>query len=156
MKNFRISGLPAGMFRNMVSSSDTALAAAGMRRIVADAKPGYPCRVSLEDAEVGETVILVHYRHHAVAGPYGASGPIFVREAASSAYQSRGEIPPALLGRLLSVRAYDADGSLRSAEVVGSTDLEALIERLADREGIEYLQVHNAGPGCFICQVDLD
>lgn len=139
----------------MFSSSDAALAVAGMRRIVADAKPGFPCRVSLEDAEVGETVILGHYRHHAVAGPYAASGPIFVRETASCAYESIGQIPPALLGRLLSVRAYDAAGLLRAADVVGGAELEALIERFADRQNIDYLQVHNAAPGCFICQVDL-
>lgn len=139
----------------MFAANEAVLAAAGMRRIVADATPGYPCRVSLQDAHVGETVILGPYPHHAVAGPYAASGPIFVREAAACAYSSHGQIPPLLRERLLSVRAYDAAGWLHAADVVSGNELEDLIERLSGRRKIDYLHVHNAGPGCYMCRIDL-
>lgn len=155
MRDFSISGLPADTFREMFSWSFAELAAAGLRRMVADAKPGYPCRVSLQDAEIGEPVILGHHRHHTVAGPYAASGPIFVRESAVCSYEGRNEIPPALRGRLLSVRGYAAGGMLQAAEIVGGTALEALIRRLGANPDIAYLHLHNARPGCFMCQVDL-
>ena len=29
-----------------------------IERVIADGKPGYPCRVSLQDAEIGEKVLL--------------------------------------------------------------------------------------------------
>lgn len=154
MRDFRITGLPVDTFRDMFSASDAALAAAGMRRVVVDGKPGFPCRVSLVDADIGETVILGHYRHHDVAGPYAASGPIFVREAASRAYDRRNEIPPVLRGRLLSVRAYRSDGLLQAADVVEHAGLESLITRLSEAGDTGYLHVHNARPGCFMCRID--
>lgn len=33
------------------------------RRMVVESKPGTPGRASLADAEIGETVIVVHYAH---------------------------------------------------------------------------------------------
>ena len=93
MPCFKISGVSAETFRPMFSSSDGALGAAGMTRCIADAKPGYPCRVSMVDAEIGETLILGTFEHHAVNGPFRASGPIFVREAAASPYASVDEVP---------------------------------------------------------------
>ncbi len=55
---FRITGLPRDTFRKYFTLDDDALSQLGMKRYIADSKPGYPCRVSLEDAEIGETLIL--------------------------------------------------------------------------------------------------
>ena len=55
---YRIEGLGADAFERLRGLSDQALAGKGARRVVADAKPGFPCRVTLEDAEPGETLIL--------------------------------------------------------------------------------------------------
>ena len=82
----------------------------GARLMLADAEPGFPCRVSLEDAKVGETVLLLPYTHHDVGSPYRASGPVFVRRHAAEARLGPGEVPQMLRHRLLSVRAYDAVG----------------------------------------------
>ena len=56
--NFRITPLDVRRFRHLFGQDADALARAGVKRMVADAKPGYPCRVSLEDAEIGESVLL--------------------------------------------------------------------------------------------------
>lgn len=43
------------------------------RRMVVESKPGTPGRASLADAEIGETVIVVHYAHQSASSPYEAS-----------------------------------------------------------------------------------
>lgn len=35
--------------------------------MIVDKKPGFPCRVSLTDADLGETVLLVPFHHHEVS-----------------------------------------------------------------------------------------
>jgi hypothetical protein len=39
-------------------------------RFVADAKPGYPCRQCLSDAEIGESLVLVAHDPFTVDSPY--------------------------------------------------------------------------------------
>jgi len=152
--HFRISALPMETFAPWFALSDPELIARGGRRCVADSKPGFPCRVSLEDAEIGERVILVPYTHQSVAGPYQASGPIFVREGAQQAKPDVDQVPELLRGRLLSVRAYDGDGIMVDAEVVEGRDLEPEIRRLLADGRVAYLHLHNARPGCYNCRVD--
>ena len=154
MTNFRISGLAADSFTALFALNDTELAALGARRVLADAKPGFPCRVSLEDAEVGERVILAPYHHQQGIGPYQASGPIFVRENARPAELDVNQVPTAVRGRLLSVRAYDAEGWMVGAEIVEGLELESQIERFLSDPGVAYLHLHNARPGCYSCRVD--
>ncbi len=151
---FRISALPLEPFAPLFALDESALARIGACRRVADAKPGYPCRVSLADAEPGENVILLNYTHHDVASPYRASGPIYVRERACPAVPAAGEVPDAVRRRLLSVRAYDAAGFLLDAEVTEGRELEAAVARFFSDERVAYLHLHNARPGCYSCRVD--
>jgi hypothetical protein len=150
---FRLVALPAERFAPLFALSDTALRTQGARRVVVDSKPGAPCRVSLADAEVGETVLLLPFVHHDVETPYRGSGPIFVREGVGTAVPAVNEIPAMFRVRLLSVRAYDSSGMLLDAEVVQGTDLEATIRNLFADPAAQYLHIHNAGPGCFDCSV---
>src|SRR5690349_5453556 len=107
---FRYLGLSPAAFVPMFAMSDAELAATGTRRMIADEKPGFPCRVSLADAEPGEPVLLLSYAHQSADSPYRASGPIFVRERACEPYDSD-RLPPVFqAGRLLSARAYDSAG----------------------------------------------
>src|SRR5206468_11556117 len=64
---FRIVGLPLAKFTPLFSLSESELAQKHARRLIVDAKPGFPCRVSLEDAELGERVILVPFVHQPAA-----------------------------------------------------------------------------------------
>ncbi|MBV8909127.1 MAG: DUF1203 domain-containing protein, partial [Gammaproteobacteria bacterium] len=61
--SFQISGLGFGQFAPLVALSDHQLLARNARRVVADRHPGFPCRVSLVDAQPGERVLLVNYEH---------------------------------------------------------------------------------------------
>ncbi|MDE2134521.1 MAG: DUF1203 domain-containing protein [Alphaproteobacteria bacterium] len=150
---FRFQGLSVAPFRSLFALGDGELAARGMRRMIADAKPGFPCRVSLEDAEPGERVLLANFEHQPAHSPYRATGPIFVRESAGAPYDST-DVPPVLRGRLLSLRAYDADGMIVDADVVPGDDVESALSRLFARDGSAYVHIHNAKRGCYACRVE--
>jgi hypothetical protein len=155
MKNsFRISGLPLANFAPLFELDDNQLAQKRARRLIVDAKPGFPCRVSLQDAEIGERVILLPFEHQSVDSPYRASGPIFVRESAKEALLSSNEIPEVVRSRLLSVRAYDDDGIMLNAAVTPGSELETRIENFFADSRVSYLHLHNAGAGCYSCRVD--
>ncbi len=152
--SFRLIALPAERFAGLFEKSEAELRAIAARRMVVDDKPGYPCRVSLVDAEIGETVVLLNYEHQFASSPYRAAGPIFIRRGAVTARPAVGEIPVMFRHRLLSARAYDAEGMMAAAEVVKGTELEAAIGRLFADPRVAYLHLHNAGPGCFNCRVE--
>lgn len=151
---FRCIPLPIEPFAPLFALDDATLAARGMRRMTVDASPGFPCRVSLVDAAIGEIVLLLPYVHHAVEGPYRASGPIFVRAQARPAMLGVDEVAPVLRTRLLSLRGYDADGIMRHATVAEGRDIEAAIDTaFADPRSVD-LHAHNARPGCFACRIE--
>jgi len=151
---FRISALPFEAFASFFSMTDEELAAHGAMRRAVDAKPGFPCRVSLADAEVGETVLLVNYEHQPAATPYRASHAIFVREGAKQANPLLDEVPEVLRGRLLSARAFDAAGMMVEAEVVDGSEVVPVIQHLLGDAKVAYLHLHNAKPGCYAARVD--
>lgn len=152
--SFRFVALPHERFAPLFAASPEALLALGARLERADAKPGFPCRVSLQDAEPGERVVLLPYVHLDVASPYRASGPIYVREGAATARPAAGEVPAFLASRLVSVRAYDGRDLMVAAEAVSGTELAAAVVGLLGTQGVRYLQVHNARTGCFLCGVE--
>ena len=93
------------------------------------------------------------FTHHDVPTPYRASGPIFVRAGAQTATPTAGEIPYFLTHRLLSIRAYDAGGTMVDAAVTQGGELDATIRRMFASAAAAYLHVHNAGPGCYNCAI---
>lgn len=133
---------------------DAALAARGARRYIADKRPGFPCRVSLCDADPGERVVLLPFTHQAAPNPFHASGPIFVREGARNAVLAANEVPELLRTRLLSVRAYDSQDMMTDAEVVEGRELESYLRRCFDDPLISYVHIHYARRGCYACRVD--
>jgi Protein of unknown function (DUF1203) len=151
---FQFTGLNRKQFQEYFELGDDALAARGAKRYVADKQPGFPCRVSLIDANPGEKVILLPFNHQAGSTPYNATGPIFVREAAQNAQIAANEVPELLRMRLLSVRAYDSQDIMLEADVVEGRQIEMLLDRLLGNSRVSYLHVHYARPGCYACRVD--
>lgn len=154
LMTFRISALPADTFRSWFDLDEPTLHARGGRAYTADACPGFPCRVSLEDAVPGERVLLVPYVHLDGDTPYRASGPVFVRQGALTATPADSEVPSLLRLRSLSVRAYDHDRLMTGADLIDGCDLEQAIGRLFDDDRVAFLHVHFARPGCYACRVD--
>jgi hypothetical protein len=152
--NFRITGLQATPFQAMFGLPDEALAKLGACRVVADAKPGYPDRIELTNAEPGQTLLLVNYTHLPSDGPYRSSHAIFVREGATQSFDSFDTVPQSLRVRMLSVRSFDEAGMMIDADLVQGEELEHLIDRLFADAKAAYLHVHNAKRGCYACRVD--
>jgi hypothetical protein len=152
--HFQISGLPLNSFAPLFALSDEELAHHDAVRVIADRSPGFPCRVSLQDAEVGERLILLNYEHLAIASPYRSRHAIYVRESATEAQLGSDEVPAQLRTRLLSVRAFDGRSMMKGAEVTPGTALERVIELLFSTPDVTYLHIHNAKPGCYAARVD--
>lgn len=152
--SFQIRALPLEPFAALFPMNDEQLREHGAVRRTVDASPGYPCRVSLVDAAIGESVILVHFEHQPANTPYRAGHAIYVREDATQARPNAGEIPEVLRRRLLSVRAFDDAGMMLEADVVEGRDLEQAIQRMFGNARVSYLHLHNAKPGCYAARVE--
>ncbi|HVI99376.1 MAG TPA: DUF1203 domain-containing protein [Sphingomonas sp.] len=152
--SYVITGIDPAPFRPLYGLSDDELAAHGAIRMTVDENPGFPCRITLEDAEPGETVLLLNHEHLPVDTPYRSRHAIFVREGAHAAARYENAVPDQLAIRLLSVRAFDAEGMMRDADVIEGGDLEATIDRFFADPDTAYLHAHNAKRGCFAARID--
>ncbi|HTI31571.1 MAG TPA: DUF1203 domain-containing protein [Sphingomonas sp.] len=149
---YRIQGLDPAGFAHLLGASDRTLARYHAVRVTADIKPGAPCRVTLEDAEPGETLILVNHTSHE-GGPYHASHAIFVRDSATEAAVYENDVPPVFATRTLSMRAFDAGGMMSDAALAAPGEADATIRRLFANPAIDHIDVHNATRGCFAARV---
>ena len=152
--NFRITGLSSEPFRHLYGLSDQELARHGVRRYIADRTPGFPDRIEMRDAVPGESLLLLNHVCQPADTPYRASHAIFVREGAEQRYDRVGAVPEVMRSRLLSLRAYDAEGMMLDAEVVDGEMVEALILRFLASPEVAYVHAHNAKRGCYSGRID--
>ena len=124
-------------------------------RLTADSSTGWPCRRCLQDAEVGEVVILVRYDPWTIDSPYRQPGPIFVHERPCDPWFGT-DLPAQQTSRLLSVRVIDHDGQQVAGDVVAGTALATRLEDAFADDRTAFVHLHNAGPGCFAARVDRD
>jgi hypothetical protein len=151
---YQISGLDPSPFKHLIGLTDEALSAHGAIRMTADKKPSFPCRVTLDDAEIGETLLLVNHVSHDGDNPYRASHAIFVSEGATEAARYQDAIPPALDRRVLSLRAFDEAGMMTDAALAQPGEADAVIRRLLADPAVDHIDAHNAIRGCFAARVD--
>ena len=151
---FQIRGLKAEHFAKLFQLDEPSLKAFGAKRVIADASDMYPCRIALKRVEEGEELLLLNHAHQVNPGsPYRSTGPIFVsRSARTGSY--RGELPPMLRDRLLSLRAYDANAFIVDAEVGEGGEVESLIERFFADPKVAHVDAHFARRGCFAARIE--
>jgi hypothetical protein len=152
--HFRISGLSAEPFRHLYGLSDQELQHRGVQRCVADCRPGFPDRIEMRDADVGERLLLLNHVCQPADTPYRASHAIFVREGAERTYDRIDQVPEVMRTRLLSLRAYDASGMMLDADVIDGGRVEAVITRFFDNGAVAYIHAHNAKRGCYSGRID--
>lgn len=152
--SFRVRGLPQAEFSPLFSLTDAELHERGVRRMTVDAFPGYPDRISLDDAPIGESVLLLNYEHQASDTPYRSRHAIFVRERELDAFDAVDLVPPALQRRVLSIRAFTEAGDLCAAELGKGDEIASKFEQLLADPKVAYLHAHYAKPGCFAARVD--
>lgn len=153
---YRIEGLNRDSYAALLGLSDEALAERQARRVIADSRPGFPCRATLEDAEPGERLILFNHVSHDVPTPFRSAYAVYVREGAAAAARYVDETPPVFEGRVLSLRGFDIDGMLRAALLAQPGEADSRIRALFDRPEIASIHAHNAAAGCFAARIVRD
>jgi hypothetical protein len=150
---FRVTGLEPAPFRDLHFLPDAALAERGVRRVRVSEKPAAPCRISLDDAEIGESALLLTYEHQPANTPYRQQGPIFVRET-EQRFDRTGVIPPALARRTLSLRGFDGEDMMIEADLTEGVEAGALIERFFANPEVAYIHAHYARRGCYAALIE--
>lgn len=150
---YSITGLDSKPYAHLSNLTDEELRAENVVRMTADTYPGFPCRVTLDDAQPGETLLLLNHVSHE-GGPYHASHAIFVSEGQMRTAHYVDGVPPALDRRVLSIRAFDSDGMMIDAAIVQPGRADAAIRLLFGNPAVDHLDAHNATRGCFAARVE--
>lgn len=128
---------------------------ATVARVIADAKPGYPCRVCLKDAEPGEALLLFTHTPFERDGPYVESGPVLAHaDGCAPAGLSPGEIPEVTVARAhCVVRAYDQRGWIHDGRLTETAAVADVLRAFFADAAVAYAHVRNVGYGCFAYEV---
>jgi hypothetical protein len=151
---YRITGLDPAPYKPLFGLSEHELAERGIVRMTVTEKPSFPCRVSLTDRDIGESVLLLNHVSHDVANPYRASHAIFVTEGAVEAAEFIDDVPPVFETRVLSLRGFDKDGMMADAILTRPGEADAGIRKLFSNPEIETIHAHNATRGCFSAKIE--
>jgi len=151
--SFRVRGLSPQPFRRFFEMPDAELRAMGARRVTAD-EDGFPCRVSLRHAPVGDELLLLNYEHQPGHTPYRSNHAIYVARSSVERFDAVDVVPEVILKRFVSVRAFDASHMMIDADVIDGPQAASLFERLLANPEAKYLHVHNAKRGCYSALVE--
>lgn len=104
-------------------------------------------------------MLLLQYNPFLTSGPaspYTVPGPIYVHRDTEDCvpYQCDGRVPDQQRRRLLAVRAFDRDNMMVNFAVVQGEELGMKAGEMLGDEGVGFLLVYYAGPGCFAVRVD--
>lgn len=152
--SYRILGLDPQPFLPLFGLSDAELRARGALRQGVTEPHAAPDRIELRDAEPGETVLLLNHCYLDADNPYRGTHAIFVREGATRRFEAVNALPEAIRRRLISLRAFDADGMMVDAEVAEGAALEPLIARFLANPRVAYLHAHHARRGCYAARIE--
>jgi hypothetical protein len=150
---YRIKGLEPQPFAALFDLDDSDLEAQGMTRMTVNTDT-FPCRISLRDCDLGDEVILLNHVSHEGNNPYRASHAIFVSKSAKEAGDYVDTIPPALDRRILSLRAFNADGMMVEAALAQPGEADPAIRKLLANPAATHIDAHNAIRGCFAARID--
>jgi Protein of unknown function (DUF1203) len=152
--SYVVRGLDPASYRPLFGLPEEELADRGIVRMTVTAKPSFPCRVSLTDRDIGESVLLLNHVSHDVANPYRASHAIFVTETVEEAAEYVDQVPPVFGPRVLSLRGFDKDGMMTEAILSQPSEGDAAIRKLLEKPEIEMIHAHNATRGCFAAKIE--
>jgi hypothetical protein len=113
-----------------------------------------PCRFCLRIARTDEPLIVFAHRPFASVGPYAEIGPVFIHALACDGYADAGCFPPDFVQRCLTMRAYNSEGTIETAELSTPGDPEASLARLFVNDRVSFVHVRNPAWGCYDFQVE--
>lgn len=153
--SFRIKGLDSKPYHALYGLSKAELAKRGVVRYQVDNYPGFPDRITMQDASAGENVLLLNHTSQPAKTPYQASHAIFILEGAKQTYDKSDEIPQVMLNRIQSLRGFDDRGMMLDADVAeGEEDIIRVIEQLFENPNIKTIHTHNAKQGCYSGKIE--
>lgn len=150
---YRIRGLDPYQFSHTFAFVRAGMGG-GLSRLETAGKGRYPCRVSLQDAEEGEELLLTHYTNHGVETPYRNAFAIYVRAAAKKPAEYVDTVPPILRARPIALRGYDHAGNLHTAALSIGDDVDLIVRSLLEDGKVAYIDAHNAMHGCFAARIE--
>ena len=151
---YRIRGLDPTPYQPLFGLSDGELTKRGIVRMRVTEKPSFPCRVTLVDRNVGDTVLLLNHVSHDVGNPYRTTHAIFVAEGASEPAEYVDKVPPVFTPRVLSLRGFADDGMMADAILAQPGEADPGIRRLFANPAIVTIHAHNATRGCFAAKIE--
>ena len=151
---YRISGLDPSPFQPLFAMNEAQLAERRALRREADSATGFPCRVSLEDAKVGEELLLTHFVSHPVETPFRSAFAIYVRRDATAPASFTDQVPEMLARRTLALRGFDSHGMLRAAMLAAPGEADGAIRDLLGNSEVRMIHAHNAAYGCFLAAIE--
>lgn len=147
--SFVVTGLSAEPYVHLYGLSDQELEHHGAYRATADVSPGFPDRIEMRDARVGETLLLVNHASMDRDTPYRTSHAIFVLEGAQETYRAQNTVPQVMHRRLLSLRAFDASGMMLDAELAQGNAISDVANRFLENPAVDSIHAHYALRGCY-------
>jgi len=147
--DFVVNGLSPEPYLHLYGKLDAELEALGIKRMPVDCCPGFPDRIEMRDAGLGESMLLLNHCSLERQSPYRATHAIFVREWAENRYEGKNTIPEVMSSRVLSLRAFDSEGMMLDAEVATGEEVEVAVLRLLANEDVLHIDAHNAVRGCY-------
>ena len=99
-------------------------------------------------------MLLLNYEHQSADSPYRSRHAIYVIEGEQRTFDAVNDVPDVMRRRLLSLRAFDAQGTMVDADVVDGRDVEPLIERLLANPMAAYVHAHYAKRGCYAARIE--
>ena len=151
---YRVSGIDPAPYAQLFNLSDEELAARGVVRMAVTSPTGFPCRVSLTDRKVGETVLLLNHVSLDLDSPYRASHAIFVTETDQAPAHFVDQVPPVFETRILSLRGFDSRGMMVEAALSEPGQADGVIRHLLGNPAVETIHAHNAARGCFSARIE--
>ncbi len=147
--NFKVQGLSAKPFKHLYGKSDEELQTLGIKRYVVDRDHGFPDRIEMRDANIGERMLLLNHMSMDKPSPYQASHAIFIREGAEQRFEAVNEIPLVMTSRMLSLRAFDQEGMIIDAGLATGDEIKTSIQKFFENKAVTHVDAHNAARGCY-------
>jgi hypothetical protein len=128
-----------------------------VRRIVASATGGFPCRHCLRLGAAGETMLLGSYALPRPQGIYWTPSPIFLHAEPCTRFCTPDEVAPIVRANgLVSVRAYDTEDQClyHLGHVCMGAEVDGPLGRALDDPRTAFVNIHTARPGCLLTRVE--
>ena len=117
-------------------------------------KERHQCRVCLKLTEPGERVLSLAYSPFDRDTAYSEVGPIFIHERHCTPHRPEDCYPAEFPRHDVVLRAYNEEGKIEDAELVGERVVEEVIGELLDQPRVRFIHARNSTYGCYMFRID--